>query len=583
MKGSGRVLRKQFYMGNRWDLFLAVLCCILLSAVNIFLAWLIQQMIDTASGVPGAMDTGMLGILILGTLAAVIGIKLTERYAKPRYIQKAMLQYRNEAYRQLMKKNIAAFSVENTADYLSAFSNDTAVIEKGYLETQFDLLSGIIVFAGSLLLMLVYSPLMTLISCAFFLLPAAASLAAGNRAERAEKTVSERNGMFTAALKDILSGFSVIKTFRAEEAVRQIFEKENRAAEDAKCRRRRLLIFIGMLASAAGVAAQMGTFFAGVCLADAGAAITPGVLIAFVDLTGNIIGPIQQLPEQIASRRAAAALTDRLAEALGRHASSGEGRELTGIKKGITLRKASFGYNDGMPVLRDLSMVFEAGKSYAVVGASGSGKSTLLHLLMGARNGYTGAVLYDGCEVREIGSASLYGLVSLIQQNVFVFNASIRDNITMFRSFPEEDIRKAEAMSGLTDLIREKGEMYCCGENGSGLSGGEKQRISIARSLLGRTEVLLADEVTASLDPLTSAQVQNAILGLKGILRIVVTHDLDASVLRRYDGIVAMKNGRIAESGTFEELMDRREYFYSLFTVSQQEQLPAEAAVRMIG
>ena len=108
-----------------------------------------------------------------------------------------------------------------------------------------------------------------------------------------------------------------------------------------------------------------------------------------------------------------------------------------------------------------------------------------------------------------------------------------------------------------------------CGENGSGLSGGEKQRVSIARSLLRKTPVLLMDEATAALDTETAYNVTNSILGLDGLTRIVVTHSLDGTLLKRYDRIFTLKNGNIIESGTFDELMEKKEYFYSLFTVSQ--------------
>ena len=139
----------------------------------------------------------------------------------------------------------------------------------------------------------------------------------------------------------------------------------------------------------------------------------------------------------------------------------------------------------------------------------------------------------------------------------------------MFRDFPEEQIDEAIRLSGLSALIGEKGADYLCGENGSGLSGGEKQRISIARSLLKKSQVLLVDEATAALDAETAYHVSDAILNLKGVTGIVVTHSLEEGLLKQYDGIITLKNGSIVESGTFDELIAERGYFYSLFTVSQ--------------
>ena len=182
---------------------------------------------------------------------------------------------------------------------------------------------------------------------------------------------------------------------------------------------------------------------------------------------------------------------------------------------------------------------------------------------------YAGKILLDGTELRTVSPESLYETVSVIQQNVFVFNASIRDNVTMFRSFPPEELAQAVRRAQLEALLAERGEDYLCGENGSGLSGGEKQRISIARSLLKHASVLLADEATAALDAQTAHQVTDDILSLSGVTRIVVTHTLEQAALRRYDGILVLNDGRIAESGSFDDLMAQKGYFYALYTVSQ--------------
>lgn len=286
-------------------------------------------------------------------------------------------------------------------------------------------------------------------------------------------------------------------------------------------------------------------------------------------MTGLAINPIRELPEQLASRKAAAVLIDKLAASLENNVRDEEVHIPRELKSGITLRDVSFGYESDCDVLHGINITFDAGKKYAVVGASGSGKSTLLGQLMASHGNYSGRICYDGQEVRSISSESLYDLASLIQQNVFVFNASVRDNITMFHDFSKSEVDRAIWLSGLSRLIAERGEDCICGENGSGLSGGEKQRISVARSLLRRSRVLLANEATASLDAETAYQISSAILGLDDITSIVVTHSLDEVLLRQYDGIITLKNGSVVEVGTFDSLVAKKGYFYSLFTVSQ--------------
>ena len=139
----------------------------------------------------------------------------------------------------------------------------------------------------------------------------------------------------------------------------------------------------------------------------------------------------------------------------------------------------------------------------------------------------------------------------------------------MFRDFSQEELDLAVRQAHLDELINERGGDTLCGENGCALSGGEKQRISIARSLLKNSSVLLADEATSALDPKTAWQVSEDILDQSGMTRIVVTHSLEEELLKRYDGIMVLKDGRIEETGTFNELMERKGYFYALFTVSQ--------------
>ena len=418
-------------------------------------------------------------------------------------------------------------------------------------------------------MMLWYYPLLTAIAVGVTALPLAASLLTGGRLQAAEKQVSERNRDFTAALSDCLSGFAVVKTFKAEREIFQLFAESNRALEQKKFSRRRLKVLIGMIGAVTGLVAQLGVFLAGAWLALSGSGLTAGTVILFVNLMNFMIGPVSELPALLAGRRAALGLIGKLADALEKDGSAGGSRTLSRLEHGIELRDVSFGYEAGKDVLHHVSARFEAGRAYAIVGGSGSGKSTLLNLLLAENTGYRGSVLLDGTELRELSPEALYGLMSVIHQNVFVFNASIRDNVSMFREFPQEALDEAIRRAHLRELLDARGADYLCGENGKGLSGGEKQRVSIARSLLKKSSVLLVDEATAALDMQTAHQVSSDILDLTGMTRIVVTHSLEEALLRRYDGIFVLKNGTLAESGSFDELMQRKGYFYALFTVAQ--------------
>ena len=562
-------LRAQFYRGNRGVFALAVFAALAGGTLNLIVTWLMQQLIDAASGAPGALPLAALAEITGGFVVLCAVLFLLKYASEPRFIARAMRQYKELAFQKLTEKSIASFRDESTAAYLSALTNDAAGVEADYLAQQLAVITKTVTFFGALFMMLWYSPLLTAIAVGVTALPLAASLLTGGRLQAAEKQVSERNRDFTAALSDCLSGFAVVKTFKAEREIFQLFAESNRALEQEKFSRRRLKVLIGMIGAVTGLVAQLGVFLAGAWLALSGSGLTAGTVILFVNLMNFMIGPVSELPALLAGRRAALGLIGKLADALEKDGSAGGSRTLSRLEHGIELRDVSFGYEAGKDVLRHVSARFEAGRAYAIVGGSGSGKSTLLNLLLAENTGYRGSVLLDGTELRELSPEALYGLMSVIHQNVFVFNASIRDNVSMFREFPQKALDEAIRRAHLRELLDARGADYLCGENGKGLSGGEKQRVSIARSLLKKSSVLLVDEATAALDVQTAHQVSSDILDLTGMTRIVVTHSLEEALLRRYDGIFVLKNGTLAESGSFDELMQRKGYFYALFTVAQ--------------
>ena len=568
-KTLAKQLRAQFYRGNRGVFALAVFAALAGGTLNLIVTWLMQQLIDAASGAPGALPLAALAEITGGFVVLCAVLFLLKYASEPRFIARAMRQYKELAFQKLTEKSIASFRDESTAAYLSALTNDAASIEADDLSQLLSVIMKAVTFFGALAMMLWYSPLMTAIAAGVTVLPLVASLLTGGPLQAAEKRVSDRNRDFTAALSDCLGGFSVVKTFRAEKEIFRLFAESNRALEQEKFSRRRVKALVGMIGATTGIIAQLGVFLAGAYLALSGKGLTAGAVILFVNLMNFMIEPVAELPGLLAARKAARGLIDKLADALEQDEAQPDGVHITPLARELRFENVRFSYDGETEILRGVSARFEAGKAYAIVGASGSGKSTLLNLLTSPGTAYDGSILLDGTELRTIAPESLYETVSLIQQNVFVFNASIRDNITMFRSFPSEELAQAVRRAQLESLLADRGEGYLCGENGSGLSGGEKQRISIARSLLKHASVLLADEATAALDAQTAHQVTDDILSLTGVTRIVVTHTLEQAALRQYDGILVLKDGRIAETGSFDELMERKGYFYALYTVSQ--------------
>ena len=569
LKALRRPFLRELFRHNKFNLAMTVISSLFAASTNIAISWLIKEIADLISDTC-EYTLGTLLVVMASAFLLLIVSGAIDYIFLSKFRAKAMKQYREYVFERLMEKGIQAFSGENSSLYISALSNDVNTIERDFVAQLQSAVQTLITFIGAMALMIWYSPLLTLVSIGFSLLPIIVSIVLGNRAEKAEKALSDKKESYMGILKDTLTGFAVIKSFKAEKSIARMHEIDNKDVARASKKRIKVNVLVSYASTIAGGILQFGVFIVAAALALSGnGSITSGTAIVFVQLLNYVLSPIQFFPTFYAGAKSSFGLIDKLALALNKNVPD-EGEHIAPkLTEGISVRHLEFSYEEDKPVLRGVDMEMRRGGCYAIVGASGSGKSTILNLLMASSRDYRGEILYDGKELREVSPASLYDLVSIIQQNVFVFNSTIRDNITMFSDFSEEEVDRAVRLSGLEGLIGEKGADYLCGENGSGLSGGERQRISIARALLRKTPVLLVDEATASLDAETSFAVLDAILKLDSHTRVIITHDLDESILRRCTGIFALKGGVVAEQGTFDELMEKKGYFYSLFTVSQ--------------
>lgn len=561
-------LKHQLFLHSKAWLMVAILSMIVLSVYNLVVSWLLQKIIDIAAG-NDSTSLGLTALVAAVTFVIFMIAYFIYRTARPKFIQTAMEQYKASVFEKIMGKKIGALSNENTGKLISALTNDMRSVEDYYLDGILTVVDISVSFAGALILMLWYSPVLTLVAVLLSIMPIVISLSPARKLAEAEKKVSEGNAGYVEIIKDILSGFPVIKSFRAEREIQERFEVDNRKIENIKYARRYAEENVNLLSTAASIIMRLGVFVIGAWMAVSGTGITPGIVLVFLQLVTFVISPIERMPVILANRKAAIAIMDKLSDFLfEQEAASGEEIPHT-LTHGISIRDLSFGYEEEKEILHHIYLDFEPGKKYAIVGGSGSGKTTLLNLIMQTYDNYEGSIMFDETELRHICPDSLFQMISLVQQSVFVFNDTVYNNVTLYKDFPDHDVQSAIARAGLSELIASHGEGYICGENGSALSGGEKQRISIARALLRNTSVLLMDEATAALDEITASSIMNSVLAMENITRVIVTHRLEENVLREYDEIIVLHRGEVAERGTFDHLINRRGLFYSLFTVSQ--------------
>jgi len=587
-------LSQSFFQGNRKNLFMAVLGTTVLSVGILSVPQLMQILIDFLSG-NHRYSMHQIILMAIAVLLMVSFSGLCTYYFRTKFSTKAVFQYRKMAYHYLSKKKVTEFYGQNTAVYLSALNTDLQKIKEDFLD-QIPILSQIVICGiGAVLVMIRYNFFLAMMACLISLIPFFAALFSGRNMEKIEENLSKENAEYLAFLKDFAVGFTIIKSYKVEGIFSALHDKICQKVEDRMEEREKCVEKINYFAAISGYITQFAILLLCAVVAYRSKSISVGTVLAFSRLINYIIDPVTELPGMLSKARTAYALSEQFWEKIGKgeqeeqqeqQQKSGEivkdgyhqhtdtdshekALPIPSLQGDICFSRLSFSYTPEKQVLKDFTLRVKEGEKLILLGASGSGKSSILKLLMGIERSQGGEISIGNRQLSTLPEESLFRSISYIQQEVFIFDGSIYENITLFQKYSEEEMELAIEKSGLKNLISEKGLDYPCGENGAALSGGERQRINIARSLLRKTPILLADEITAALDKENSYLVLDSLLSLENITEILVLHDLDSRILSRVDRICVLKEGEIVEEGIFSELMEKKGYFYSLFMMEQ--------------
>jgi ATP-binding cassette subfamily C protein len=395
----------------------------------------------------------------------------------------------------------------------------------------------------------------------------------GDILSKSRSGLSESLEKYNAKIKDLFSGFELIKSFQIEDQTRKLHQEVTGHVETSRynfrSRYSRSLINQDVLVYLSAIVQLCFSVY----LVIKGQ-ITFGVLLGSMQVSNYVSNPLKQIGEQVLNLKAANGIKEKIEQII-----NDETDVETINEKSVTIDRAtpivlehvSFSYDGNKVNLSDINLQFHKGKKYAIVGSSGSGKSTLLKLVMNYFDTYEGKILLGNQLLSEIDKNSYYQHFSTIHQNVFMFDDTILNNITLFQKYSDEAVMQAVRRSGLEELVSllPLGLETRINEGGNNLSGGEQQRIAIARALLRNSEVLLVDEATSSLDNELSMKIESLILAQNGLTAIVVTHKLVESLLCKYDYIIAMRDGAVEEFGTFDSLIEMNGYFRSLYEINR--------------
>lgn len=552
-------------------LALTLLLSVITSAAGVGIALILQKVIDAA--MQGDRERfwqilmiSVIYLLLLGLLGYICSL------CSKALVRDLTVSLRERVFRGVFQQKVEDFTATNTADYLSALTNDIKQLEDNYIHPILFTLQNSVVFIASLIVLFYVSPLVTVILILSMILMFAVPSLFGKALQDRQNAVSAQMSVFTTKLKDLLSGYEVIKSYAMGRHAEQKFKQENERAAGTRFAADRLFAANEGVSQTLAVLTQFAVVFIAAYLIISGN-LSAGSLVALVQLSGGIVGPVLIIMENMPKIQGMKPVLARIDELSGSMVDSYPGKLEPVFNKSLEIRQLQFAYPSGKPVLKGIDLTLEKGKKYALVGQSGCGKSTLAKLLSGYYERYDGTISVDGTDIRSLDREKLLQMTSTIHQNVYMFDTDMKQNICLDEEFTEEELGRAVQMSVMHKFAvnTPMGLLSPVGENGSQLSGGQRQRIAVARALIRSRPLLILDEGTSAIDMQTAYEIESRLLKHKELTLITITHNMNEDLLELYDEIIYMENGEIAGMGPFAELHEACSGFRSFFTLNKEE------------
>ncbi|URZ09329.1 ABC transporter ATP-binding protein [Clostridium felsineum] len=563
---------KYYILKNKLWLFIAVLVRVLGSVIQVFVALVIQQLVDNASN--HNMIKFLNWVLFSIVYFSIIGIvNYLSGITQGIYIKKTLINLKDDIFKGILSKNHIAFNKNNTAEYISNLTNDINLVENNYIVTYLMMISDIVVFITTTAVLLSINLWITV---ALFLTGALMLIVPttfGKLVAKRQYIVSSSLSSFTTKIKDILEGYEVVKSYNLQNVSIKDFTNENTLLEVSKFKS----TYITTISNAVSLLLAISSQILGIALAGyfvINGNLTVGGLLAVVQLGNGIQNPIMCIIQRVTMIRGMHSVNEKLVHIINEIKNTPDSQKIVNeFNNEISLKTVSFSYDKTNTILNNITYSFKKGKKYAIVGKSGCGKTTLLKLLLGYYSNYIGNIYIDGLEIKKLDINSLNRLISIIHQDVYMFDKSIEFNILLNKQFEEYQIKTALNLSGVDKFLDKlpSGIKTIVGEHGKSLSGGQKQRIAIARALIENTPILMLDEGTSALDVQTAFDIENTLLEINDLTVITVTHKLSDILLPKYDEIIVIDNGQIIEKGTFKDLIAQKKYFYQLYKLDHDE------------
>jgi len=537
-------------------LILSLITIALAACVEVFKAYVIQKIIDSTSSINSKLFL-QLTFYVIFFLIFALTIMILQSYICNKFIKKCIIYIKDDMFKGVMNKNILDYNKYSSSDYVSSLTNDINTIEKDYFQNLLLVLEYIITFIFSLIAIFSIHYYFLIFIAITAWLPLIVNKIMSNIVTKRKMEYSDESSYFLNKITDILNGFETIKLYNANEVMEKIFYKSNFKQEEKRFNTKITDSICEFLSFICSLLIWLGSLLLGCYLVLEGK-LTIGYVLGASQLLNSIVNPLYRLSFLTNKMKASNKLFEK--RLLQSQASELEvySDQKTTFQNSIIFSNVTIKIGEKQ-ILKNINIKFEIGKKYLIIGESGSGKSTLFKVLMRYYDDYEGSIKVDNIELNKINARLWYQIISLVQQKVYSFNDTIENNITLYQNFKNLEIDKAINESQISEFLNSLPEKIDTQviDNGKNISGGEAQRISLARAFIKKSQILLLDEATSALDAITAYEVEKTVLDLKNVTVLAISHKINNDLVQKYDKIMVIKNGCMVECGTYNEIKDK--------------------------
>ncbi|MEH6904498.1 ABC transporter ATP-binding protein [Neobacillus drentensis] len=570
---KGTLKRLWQYFGKERKMLAIIFIFIVLDSSLMLLApFLIGKAIDAMRVNGGTVDFGFLEVMIVILVAAyVIDSLLTflQGWLMAGVSQRIVKSLRDALFKKLQKLPVSFFDSRSNGELMSRLSNDVDNVSNTISQSTTQLMSGVVILSGSLIMMLWLSPLLTLASLITVPLVFILTKTIAKQTSVLFKNQQVELGKLNGHIEETISGIEIVKAFNHEEKVIEEFDVVNTRLREVGLKAQ---IWSGFLMPIMNVINNLG--FAVVAVVGGILAvksiITVGAIASFITYSRQFVRPLNDLANIFNILQSGVAGAERVFEIIDEEEEPLDSPQAISLEKPrghVVFENVSFGYRPDVPILKNVSFEADIGSSNALVGPTGAGKTTIVNLLTRFYDVTGGRILLDGHDIREYTRDSLRKCFGFVLQDTYLFSGTIKENIKYGNAAASDDeVERAARMANADTFIKRLPNQYetVLSENGGNLSQGQRQLLAIARVILAKPSLLILDEATSSIDTRTELHIQAALLTLmENRTSFIIAHRLNT--IRDADTIMVIDHGEIIESGSHETLMSLQGKYYSMF------------------